>query len=233
MASINQLVSEIAHSVQGADNIPTRRGIRLAIIHARNQLIRHSYEEHGYIDRVIQQRFRVALIDVPDGDVNIAGAGIDAKDYKETVGTIKRTLNKVPRPTRLTNNLPFSAVKTTGVKNPISIPFVREASSQVYSNLPGFCPNVTYDYINDYIYINTINADALKDISSIVIEAPFEKPEIVEMETSTDGTYTIDDDNEYFLPEDMIDNVKKLVLNTFNVNVVRDDDKIPTPNLVK
>ena len=53
------------------------------------------------------------------------------------------------------------------------------------------------------------------------------------METSTDGTYTIDDDNEYFLPEDMIDNVKKLVLNTFNVNIVRDDDKIPTPNLVK
>ena len=182
MASINQLVSEIAHSVQGADNIPTRRGIRLAIIHARNQLIRHSYEEHGYVDRVIQQRFRVALIDVPDGDVDIAGASIDAKDYKETVGTIKRTKNKVPRPTRLSNNLPFSAVKTTGVRNPISIPFVREASSQFYNSLPGFCPNVTYDYINDYIYINVINEDSLQDIDSIVIEAPFEKPEIVEME---------------------------------------------------
>lgn len=233
MASINQLVSEIAHSVQGADNIPTRRGIRLAIIHARNQLIRHSYEQHGYIDRVIQQRFRVTLIDVPDGDIDIAGAGVDAKIYKETVGTIKRTLNKVPRPTRLTNNLPFSAVKTTGVKNNITIPFVREASSQFYNNLPGFCSNATYDYINDYIYINILQDTSLKNINSIVIEAPFEKPEVVEMESSTDGTYKINDDDEYFLPEDMIDNVKKLVLETFNMQVVRDDDKIPTPDLVK
>ena len=78
-----------------------------------------------------------------------------------------------------------------------------------------------------------INEDALQDIDSIVIEAPFEKPEIVEMETSTDGTYTINDDDEYFLPEDMIDDVKKLVLGTFNPNIVRDDNKIPTPNLVK
>lgn len=233
MASINQLVSEIAHSVQGADNIPTRRGIRLAIIHARNQLIRHSYEEHGYIDRGIQQRFRVNLIDVPDGDINIAGAGIDAESYKDAVGTIKRTQNKVPKPTRLTNNLPFSAVKTVGVKNPITIPFVREASSKFYGSLPGFCPAATYDYINDYIYINIINADALNNIGSIVIEAPFEKPEEVAMETSTDGTYKINDDDEYFLPEDMIDDVKKLILNTFNVNIVRDDDKIPTPNLVQ
>ena len=119
MASINQLVSEIAHSVQGADNIPTRRGIRLAIIHARNKLIRHSYETHGYIDRVIQQRYRVALVDVGDGDIDYTSAGISDKDYKIGAGIIKRTLNKVPRPTRLTNNLPFSAVKTVGIKNPI------------------------------------------------------------------------------------------------------------------
>ena len=233
MASINQLVSEIAHSIQGTDNIPARRCIRLAIIHARNQLIRHSYEEHGYVDRGLQQRFKVTLIDVQDGDIDVANADIDAEAYKEAVGTIKRTLNKVPRPTRLTNNLPFSAVKTVGVKNPITIPFVREASSKFYSALPGFCPNVTYDYINDYVYINVINEDALKDIGAIVIEAPFEKPEIVEMETSTDGKYTINDDDEYFLPEDMIDNVKKLVLETFNVNVVRNDDKISNTNLVK
>lgn len=233
MASINQLVSEIAHSVQGADNIPTRRGIRLAIIHARNKLIRHSYETHGYIDRVIQQRYRVALVDVGDGDIDYTSAGISDKDYKIGAGIIKRTLNKVPRPTRLTNNLPFSAVKTVGVKNPIVITFVREASSQFYASLPGFCPSITYDYINDYIYINIIKENELTNINSIVIEAPFEKPEIVEMETGSDGTYKIDDGYEYFLPEDMIDDVKKLVLETFNINVVRDDDKIPTPNLVR
>lgn len=38
MASINQLVSEIAHSLQQADSIPVRRAIKLGIIHARNKI---------------------------------------------------------------------------------------------------------------------------------------------------------------------------------------------------
>jgi len=231
MASINQLVSEIAHSVQGADSLPVRRAIRLGIIHARNQLIRHSYEQHGYVDRVVQQRFKVGLIDVADGDIDITGAGIDADAYKKGVGIIKRTKNKVPRPTRLTNNLPFSAVKTVGAKHSVVIPFVREASSKYYSKLPGFCIGATYDYINDYIYINAVNDNIINSVYSIVIEAPFEKPEIIDMETSTDGHYKIDDNNEYFLPEDMIDDVKTLVLRTFNATIIRDTNEVNDTHL--
>ena len=73
MASINQLISEIAHSVQGADSIPVRRAIRLAIVHARNELLRHSAEQHRYVDKVLQERFRVSLVPVPDGDIDVGG----------------------------------------------------------------------------------------------------------------------------------------------------------------
>ena len=59
MASINQLISEIAHSVKQADSIPVRRAIKLGIIHARNELIRHSYANHNYTDKVLQQRFKI------------------------------------------------------------------------------------------------------------------------------------------------------------------------------
>lgn len=44
MASINQLISEIAHAVGQPNNIPLRRNIKYAIIHTRNELIRHGYE---------------------------------------------------------------------------------------------------------------------------------------------------------------------------------------------
>ena len=39
MASINQLISEIAHAVGDPNSIPLRRNIRYAIIHTRNELI--------------------------------------------------------------------------------------------------------------------------------------------------------------------------------------------------
>lgn len=109
MASIAQLVSEIAHSVKQPDSVPVRRAIKLGIIHARNEAIRRSYGNHNYTDKVLQQRFRLTLTDVPDGD--LAGSQDIVRDK------VKRTTNKVPRPTRLINNLPFHSVRTSGMKN--------------------------------------------------------------------------------------------------------------------
>ena len=50
MASLNQLISEIAHAVGDPNNIPLRRNIRYAILHTRNELIRRSYEIHNQLD---------------------------------------------------------------------------------------------------------------------------------------------------------------------------------------
>lgn len=225
MASINQIVSEIAHSVQGAYSVPVRRALRLAVVHARNELIRHSFTNHRYTDKVLQQRFRVTIIDVPDGDIHGTKLG--------ELPTIKRTLQEVPRPTRLDNNLPFHSVRTAGVINPIEIPFVKEASSKFYSHLPGICPNITYDYINGYIYINAKNDGLFNKIGSIIIESIFERPDLINIETYDKGVTTISDDDEYLIPEDMINNLKKLALETYNLQIVRQTGEVPNPNLVK
>lgn len=227
MASINQLVSEIAHSLQQADSIPVRRAIKLGIIHARNDIIRKSYNNHSITDKVLQQRVRLELIDVPDGD--------QANTTNLPLSQIKRTKSKVPRPTRLTNNLPFHSVRTAGVKNPVEIAFVKEASSGFYKHLPGMCPSITYDYINEYLYINILNTINFNTINSIIIETVFEYPQTIQTETH-EGVLSIndiDDDNEFLLPEDMIDAVKKIILETFNPQVVRETNQIPNPNLVK
>ena len=226
MASIAQLVSEIAHSLKQANSVPVRNAIKLAIIHARNEAIRRSYSNHNYTDKILQQRIRLSLINVPDGDI--------ADVNSLVVPNIKRTTNKVPRPVRLLNNLPFHSVRTVGVKNPIEIPFVKEASSKYYNSLPGMCPVITYDYINEYIYINTPTHSKLNNLNYIVVESVFEYPHIIETETK-DGKLdidSIDDNDEFLLPEDMINGIKKLILETWNPQVVRTTNEIPSSNIV-
>lgn len=226
MSSIAQLVSEIAHSVKQPNSVPVRRAIKLSIIHARNNLIRKSFSNHNYSDKVLQQRFRVSLIDVPDGDV-YGSEGI-------ITSTIKRTANKVPRPVRLTNNLPFHSVRTVGVTNPHEIAFVKEASAKFYNSLPGMCPVITYDYINEYIYVNIQKGSVLNNLDAIVIESIFEYPHIIETET-VEGKLdinAIDDNNEFLLPEDMIDAIKQIVLETWNKEIIRNTNEVPAPNIV-
>ena len=224
MASINQLVSEIAHSIQQANSVPVRNAIRLAVIHNRNKLIRQSFEKHNYLDKVIQQRYRISLIDVPDGDVP------NTADFDLPI--IKRSTQRVPRPVRLDNNLPFLSVRTIGVENPIEIAFAKEASSKFYKHLPGFCRNVTYDYINQYIYINAINDADFRSLGSIIVESPFEYP-IEIQEEHIDGNYNYSDDDEFMISEDMIYDLKKLVLDEMNPQIVRQTNEVPTPNLIK
>ena len=224
MASINQLVSEIAHSIQQANSVPVRRAIRLAVIHNRNKLIRQSFEKHNYIDKVVQQRFRISLINVPDADLP------NSSDFDLPV--IKRSAQRVPRPTRLDNNLPFLSVRTAGFENPIEIAFVKEASSKFYKHLPGFCRNVTYDYINQYIYINTIDDYQFANLGAIIVESPFEYP-IEIKEEHVDGNYDYSDNDEFMISEDMIYDLKKLVLDEMNPQVVRQTNEVPTPNLIK
>ena len=69
MASLAQLVSEMAHSVGQPNNHALRENIRLLIIHTRNEVIRRSHENHGYVDRVLTQRYKVTLQDIVDGEL--------------------------------------------------------------------------------------------------------------------------------------------------------------------
>ena len=97
------------------------------------------------------------------------------------------------------------------------------------------CSVITYDYINGYIYINTINTPELSELGNIIVESVFEYPHLIETETH-EGVIDIDainDDDEFLLPEDMIGDIKKLVLETFNAQVPRDTNEIPSANMAQ
>lgn len=233
MASLNQLISEIAHAVGDPNNVPLRRNIRYAILHTRNELIRKSYENNKYVDKGLQQRFRVSIIDVPDGDL--------FNTEHLLLPAIKRTANKVPRPVRLTNNLPFQSVRTLGFNNN-EIAFAKEASVKFYHHLAGLCNQPVYDYINGYIYFFSHNVDWFKNIGNIIIESVFESPHIVPEETVSkepDTNYDpIDDeikfdDDEFLLPEDMIGSIKDIIFKRNLLNIARDTNEIPVDNISK
>lgn len=220
MASLNQLVSEMAHSVGRPNNHSLRENIKLLILQTRNEVIRRSYENHSYVDRVLTQRFNVSLVDVNDGDI------IVPEKYKNiAIATIKRTYQPVPRPVRLTNNLPFDRVSTIGFKYNREIPFVKETTARFVSSVPGLCSSTVYDYINGYIYLFPANG---KDISftRIVIEGAFENPTPIEIENGTvDSWDGLMDDNEFLLSEDMIGQIKEIIYKRDLLNNLRETNE--------
>ena len=220
MASIAQLVSEFAHSLGQPNNQALRNNIKSLIIHTRAEVIRRSYENHNYIDKGLTQRYRVSLISVNDGDIELPD-GI-------SVDKIKRTKQKVQRPVRLTNNLPFDRVSTVGYKTNREIPFIKETVARFRGSLPGMCGAISYDYINDYIYIYPASNNKALNLGAIVIESAFEHPNQIILENGDANELDVAlDDNEWILSEDMVGQIKEIINKRDLLNQVRQTDEVP------
>ena len=220
MASIAQLVSEFAHSLGQPNNQALRNNIKSLIIHTRAEVIRRSYENHNYIDKGLTQRYRVSLISVNDGDIELPdGVSVDK---------IKRTKQKVQRPVRLTNNLPFDRVSTVGYKTNREIPFIKETVARFRGSLPGMCGAISYDYINDYIYIYPASNNKALNLGAIIIESAFEHPNQIILENGDANELDVAlDDNEWILSEDMVGQIKEIIYKRDLLNQVRQTDEVP------
>jgi len=222
MASIGQLVSEFAHTLGEPNNKGLREHIKLIVAQTRNEVIRRSFENHGYVDRVLVQRYKVSLTDVNDGEIELPEG---YEDYDIT--KIKRTLQQVPRPVRLTNNLPFDRVSSVGFKTNREFPFIKETSARFRSAVPGLCAMPCYDYINGFIYLFPADNKAIS-INKIVIESAFEHPTMIEMDNGlVDAMDLLDESNEWLLSEDMIGQIKEIILKRGLLNGNHRTNEIP------
>lgn len=221
------MVSELAHSLGQPNNHALRENLKLLVIQTRNEVIRRSYENHGYVDKGLTQRFRVTLTDVNDGDIVLPDS---IKDFV-AIDKIKRTTEKVPRPVRLTNNLPFDRVSSVGYATNREFPYIKETTARFRNSVPGLCGAISYDYINEYIYLYPPRRRAV-DIQQIVIESSFEHPnEIAFNNGEIDNNNLIYDDNEYLIPEDMYGTIKDIIYKRDLLNQHRETDE--TPNNIK
>lgn len=219
MASLNQIVSEIAHAIHQPNNFTTRQTIRSAVIHTFNEQIRQTYERHANVDKILMQRYRVSLINVPDGDIF---QSLVSTKYK-----VKRSKTRIPRPVRLNNNLPFVSVRTVGYDN-MAIPFIKEANAQFYKALPGMCTSLSYDYINGYLYVNSNGNPLIEPLGHIIIESAFEIPTEIPVETTEGVESNFDnDDDEFIIPEDMVERIKDVIYKRNLLNVERVTNEVP------
>ena len=201
MASVNQLVSDIAHSIKQADNVPTRKALRLNIINARAQLIRQQFNNHHYIDEGLCQELEFDI-------------------------SQKSNIIDIPKPIRLDNNTPFLTVSISGKNtNKVSIPFIKSVMSNYYNNLPGMNKMTSYSYHNDQIIINNLP----NGFNKLVVNSVFEQPVVA----SLDSELLIDDNYVNFISEDMVGQLKKLILEVFNPNIIRDTNEPNPLELVK
>ena len=222
MASIAQLVSEFAHTLGEPNNFGLRQHIKLIVAQTRNEVIRRSFENHGYVDKVLTQRYKVSLTDVNDGEIELP-EGYD--DYD--IDKIKRTLQQVPRPVRLTNNLPFDRVSSVGYKTNREFPFIKETSARFRSAVPGLCAMPCYDYINGFIYLFPADNKDIA-INKIVIESAFEHPTMIEIDNGlVDNEALLDESNEWLLSEDMIGQIKEIILKRGLLNSNHRTNEIP------
>ena len=222
MASIAQLVSEFAHTLGEPNNFGLKQHIKLIVAQTRNEVIRRSFENHGYVDRVLVQCYKVSLTDVNDGEIELP-EGYDDSDITK----IKRTLQKVPRPVRLTNNLPFDRVSSVGFKTNREFPFIKETSARFRSAVPGLCAMPCYDYINGFIYLFPSDNRALT-LNKIVIESAFEHPTSIEIDNGqVDALDLLDESNEWLLSEDMIGQIKEIILKRGLLNGNHRTNEIP------
>lgn len=220
------LVSEFAHSIGEPNNKALRENIKLLIIHTRNEIIRRSYENHQYVDKVLTQRFKVSLTDVYDGEIQVP-EGIEDID----IDTIKRTTQKVPRPVRLINNLPFDRVSSVGFKTNKEYPYIKETTARFRSAVPGLSGMVCYDYINGYIYLFPTNCKNI-EVNTICIEGAFEHPNQIELANNESDEFDVMlDENEWLLSEDMIGQIKEIIYKRDLLNQVRQTNEIP--NMIK
>lgn len=226
MASISQLVSELSHAIGQPNNYALRENLKLLIVHTRNELIRRSYENHSYIDKGLTQRYKVSLQEITDGEIELPE---DSKLTLDDLGltNIKRTVQKVPRPIRLTNNLPFDRVSSVGFKTNKIIPFIKEGSARFRDYLPGMCSTSCYDYINGYIYIFP-PTNRTFDAGKICIESAFEHPNIIEIENGEIDSIDAEiGDNEWLIPEDMIGNIKDIIYKRDLISNIRNTNEVP------
>lgn len=222
MASLAQLVSEFAHTLGEPNNKGLREHIKLVVCQVRNEVIRRSFENHGYVDRVLTQRYKVSLTEINDGEIELP-EGYDDSD----VTKIKRTLQQVPRPVRLTNNLPFDRVSSVGFKTNREFPFIKETSARFRSAVPGLCATPCYDYINGFIYLFPADGKELM-INKIVIESAFEHPTYIEMDNGLiSDEDLLDESNEWLLSEDMIGQIKEIIIKRGLLNGNHRTNEIP------
>jgi len=208
MASLKQLATEYIDALgKPFDHLLYER-IKALIIHERSTEIRRSVQKYG-LDEEFLQRYKITLVPVDASDLY----GVNS--YHK----VFRSENKIATLIRVPSDSPFSYVGAVDLTVPFL--YIQPYALGNIDSLPALKDINKYSTRNGYVYVYTKNVN----LKELVVEAPFVNPHLIDNSNYTDASIPFTDDMEFFISEDMIQNIKiKLLKGELSVTNTSDKE---------
>ena len=172
-----------------------REEIAASIGYWRAMLLRREYSSNGTFPLSARQYLGMVPLELVDAATNLPVGNDDV----DAVNLIRRTTLPIPQPVRVKSSGDFVYVGGYGFQNPYAQVTPHEAlvrlSNKYTSDTPCFA------YHNSYINVYNSN------VKTIAIQAVFERPAEAATFNQFPGADLYDDDNEYPLPLDLVQNI--------------------------
>ncbi len=219
MATLNQIVTEILDITNRPHDTLFKERLKLTFKHERSTLIRQALNKYNDVT-LFKQRYTVAISTstLSDSLTNTTSTGV------------RRTTNKIYKPIRYNTDVPFNFVGSDS--GTVSYLYTELSELPYISELPNNALAIRYTYRNEYIYIYG-SESTLASINYISIESPLELPESViptQTYSDTQAETIYNDDMEFPIPDDMIQDIKNRILSG-ELRVTDSSDKIEATHL--
>jgi hypothetical protein len=208
MATLNEHADNIAGALDAPFDELLKERIKFNFRVLAATLIKQDAERNG-MSGIYLQRIVVPLQQVDIIDNCAAQAGC----------MVRRTVNKIPRPIRLTSNVDFKYVGDADWKRSYAD---REFDEVEYARYLKYGMNEpSYNYVDGYIYIMN-----RKRTNFVGIITPFENWQEA-ANLCTDGG-CVSDDDEFPLPNDLVIMATRLLIESKMIGIKTDDKQVDT-----
>jgi len=209
MATLNKIATQIADGMGRPFDEMLHARLKDIIVQEAATLLQQTMDKDG-VDREYRQTYIVDMKIVPADETNLSSNL-----------TILRSINKIPTPIRFKNFTPFIYVGSKDGSFPYLFTNFYSASLQKY--LPMIGEQISYDYIDKYLYI--FNNVKLEQVRSDAIY-PRNIMDNYRAENTDISGVCFADDMEFPLPMDLVN----VLIQKIQTNVLgRTEDTLPVP----
>lgn len=198
MATLNEIVYNIAEQMNRSDDAVLRERIKFMVGYYRAQFIRQDQQrKHSLPSHFVQ------TLDCLEMEASNA---MECCEVEDIGCEVWRTKLKVPRTVRVYDGSEFAYVGSVDAKQPYQRTTAVQAEFSRYNKFTSRLPQ--YMYTKDRIYV--LNARPKK----ILVKGIFEKPEELEAFKCCDGSTVFTEDMEYPISLDMVQRITQSMLAT-------------------
>ena len=198
MATLNEIVYNIALQVEKADDAVLLERLKFHVAYYRAQFIRQDQRRNHSLPSQFLQKLDCLEME--------AASAMECCSTEDIGCTVWRTKKTIPRPVRIYDGSEFAYVGTVDAKEPYQRTTGVQAEYAKYNKWTA--DGARYIYANDRIYV--LNARP----SKILLKGIFEQPQELAAYLCCDGNAIFSEDKQYPISMDMVQRVTQSILST-------------------